>query len=310
MDELLPHDLPDDLAEALHRWGPRWHHDIGAARDAMVRAWTLHIAAAPAHEHRVLPDLAYGADPRQVLDVHIPPEANNAPVLVFVHGGAFVRGDRVQTPHLYANVPTEFARHGFIGINLEYRLAPHAPWPEGAVDVRDALLYIREHVAQWGGVPEHVFLMGHSAACSHCATAAWDDRVRPDDGLPIAGLILASPRVQADVRPENPNARGVRAYYGEDESLFDDRSPMGKVRPDATPTFIAVAEYENPLLEFQAFELAHRLARVADRQGGPMPRFIQYPEHNHVSMVAQFDTRHSVLGADIRRWISRVIASA
>lgn len=299
--------LPTALLALLREWGPRWHRDITAGRDAMFEAWAPWLEAAAASHAPVQRDLPYGSDPRQVLDVHALPQAHGLPVLVFVHGGAFVRGDKLQTPWIHANVPAEFARHGFVAVNVEYRLAPQAAWPQGACDVRDAVRWVAAHARAWGGDPQRIFLMGHSAACAHCASAAWDDRVRPPQGLPIAGLALLSPRVAADQRPENPNAAGVRAYYGHDEAQYADRAPMSHVRADAPPTFVAVAQYENPLLEFQAFELAHRLARQADGRGGPMPRFVQLADHNHVSLVAQFDTPHNALGAQIRDWCARVL---
>ncbi len=272
----------------------------------MFEAWApLLEAAAIAARQR---DIPYGSDPRQVLDVFAPDGACGLPVLVFVHGGAFVRGEKDQTPWIHANVPLSFAAHGFVAFNVEYRLAPQASWPGGAADVRDAVLWIAKHAAEWGGDPRRIFLMSHSAAGSHCATAAWDDRVRPEHGLPIAGLVLLSPRIVADTRPDNPNADGVRAYYGNDPTLYADRSPIHKVRADVAPTLIAVAQYENPLLDVYAFELAHKLARVADDFGGPMPRFVQLMDHNHVSLIAQFNTPCDELGAEIRGWCRRIDA--
>jgi len=119
--------------------------------------------------------------------------------------------------------------------------------------------------------------------------------------------VLLSPRVVADTRADNPNAHGVRAYYGEDPSLYAGREPIGLARPDAPPTLIALAQYENPLLDFYALDLAHRLATVADRQKGPMPRVIQLMDHNHVSAVAQFNTACNDLGEQIRDWFERVL---
>ena len=303
--------LPDDLLAALRDWGPRWHHDIAAGRDAMFEAWApLHARADRLRGLAVQRDLAYGSDPRQMLDVYAPERARDLPVMIFVHGGAFVRGDKDQTPWLYSNVCIEFARQGFIACNVEYRLAPDAAWPAGAEDVRDAVLWIAEHIAQAGGAPGRSFLMSHSASCAHCATAAWDDRVRPAGGLPIAGLLLLSPRVVADVRPENPNAAGVRAYYGDDPAQYVDRAPLDHARADAPPTLIAAAQYENPLIDFYAFELAHRLAQLADCEHAPMPRLLQLPQHNHLSLITQFDTPHNRLGADIRDWCAQILDGA
>lgn len=298
--------LPTSLLQRLRELGPRWHRDIVAGRDAVLEAYAPLLAAAPVIALCSARDLPYGDDARQVLDVYAPHDAADLPVMVFVHGGAFVRGDKAQTPWVYENVALEFARHGFVAVNVEYRLAPQATWPEGACDVRDAVLWVAQHIGSWGGDAARVFLFGHSAACAHCASAVWDARVRPATGLPIRGLVLASPRVVADLRPDNPNAAGVRAYYGADASLHADRAPMAQLRADAPPSFVALAQYENPLIDFYGFELAHRLARLCDTENAPMPRFVQYPDHNHMSLLAQFNTPGNAFGADVRDWCARV----
>src|SRR3546814_13558169 len=66
--------------------------------------------------------LAYGDHPRQLLDAYRPAGARRAPVVVFVHGGAFIRGAKDISAAMYANVATWFARQGCLGINMEYRL--------------------------------------------------------------------------------------------------------------------------------------------------------------------------------------------
>ncbi|WP_291009943.1 alpha/beta hydrolase [Hydrogenophaga sp.] len=303
-----PLTLPSPLLDLLRHWGPRWQTELPAARDAMFPAYAALLPASAPAGVQVHLDLPYGADPRQVLDVYAPPRATQArPVMMFVHGGGFVRGDKDQGGGLFANVLHEFAAVGWLGINVEYRLAPHATWPAGAEDVRDALKWVHDHAAEQGGDPRRIFLFAHSAGCAHVASAVWDERLRPaGHALPLAGLILASPRVRADLRPDNINAAGVAAYFGNDPAQFDDRAPLLHARPDAPPTFVALAQYENPLIDVYALELAHHLAQIHDTRGGPMPRVLQLPDHNHYSVMAQFNTPHNRLGAEIRDWCARV----
>jgi acetyl esterase/lipase len=300
--------MPSPLLDLLRHWGPRWQSELPAARDAMFAAYAALLPPSAPPGVQVYMDLPYGADPRQVLDVYAPSGSAQArPVMVFVHGGGFVRGDKDQGGGLFANVLHEFAALGWLGINVEYRLAPQAAWPAGAEDVRDALQWVHAHAAEHGGDPQRIFLFSHSAACAHCASAVWDERLRPDhQGLPLVGLILASPRVRADLRPENINAAGVAAYFGNDPAQFDDRAPLMHARPDAPATFVALAQYENPLIDVYALELAHHLAQIHDTHGGPMPRVLQLPDHNHYSVMAQFNTAHNTLGAEIRDWCARV----
>jgi acetyl esterase/lipase len=303
-----PNTMPSSLLDLLRHWGPRWQTELPAARDAMFAAYAALLPPSAPPGVKVHMDLPYGADPRQVLDVYVPSgSVQPRPVMVFVHGGGFVRGDKDQGGGLFANVLHEFAALGWLGINVEYRLAPQAAWPSGAQDVRDAVQWVHDHAAEHGGDPQRIFLFSHSAACAHCASAVWDERLRPaNPELALAGLILASPRVRADLRPDNINAAGVAAYFGDDPAQFDDRAPLMHARPDAPPTFVALAQYENPLIDIYALELAHHLAQIHDTQGGPMPRVLQLPDHNHYSVMAQFNTPHNTLGADIRDWCARV----
>jgi len=314
----MAHPLPPELLADMRRLGPLWHHDIRAASQAMLAAWAPLIDAAAPPAWRLHADQSYGPHPRQRLDVYEPTGAapspgllteggDGAPVLMFVHGGAFVRGEKCLTPQVYGNVSREFARHGFLAVNVEYRLAPEAVWPAGAEDVRDAVLWVARNAARFGGDARRMVLMAHSAGCAHAATAAWDARVRPPDGLPIVGLVLASPRVDADQHPGNPNAPGVAAYYGTDISLYATRAPIHRTRADAPPTFVGFAQYENPMLEYQSLELVNRLACLARTDGAPMPRVAQYLDHNHTSLAAQFDTPFNAFGADLRDWIGRVL---
>ena len=71
----------------------------------------------------------------------------------------------------------------------------------------------------------------------------------------MAGLVLISARLRADARPDNTNAHGVRAYYGDDESLYEARSVVTHAGRLDVPLFLAVAEYENPGLDVYAAEM-------------------------------------------------------
>lgn len=305
-----PQAITTEPTALLRQWGPRWSTEMPAARQAMFDAYAALLQSQLSAKARVQMNLPYGPDPRQLLDVYAPTTSTNKPmpVMVFVHGGGFVKGDKDQGGGLFANVMHEFARAGYLSVNVEYRLAPDAVWPAGAEDVRDAVRWVHAQAAEYGGDPERIFLFGHSAACAHCASAAWDHRLRPDGkGLPLAGLILVSPRVRADLRSENVNAAGVAAYFGDDPAHFDDRAPLQHARPDAPPTFVALAQYENPLIDVYALELVHHLAQIHDTLGGPMPRVTQVPDHNHYSLLAQFNTEHNLLGHAIRDWCERVV---
>src|SRR5258708_30863522 len=94
------------------------------------------------------------------------PEAASAPrpVLIFVHGGAFVAGDRREpgTP-FFDNIMLWAVKNGFVGVNMTYRLAPQAPWPAGAKEVGSAVERGTNRICERGGDPKRTYPIGHSA---------------------------------------------------------------------------------------------------------------------------------------------------
>lgn len=279
------------LQNLMDTIGPKWGTDIRKHRDLVWEAFDPLLRAAPKDGVSVTRDVAYGSHPRQVLDIYRPADARRAPVVVFVHGGAFVRGAKTASAEGYANVLTWFARQGYLAINMEYRLAPEAVYPAGADDIGRVVTWIGDAAAAQGGDPERVFLIGHSAGGTHVATYAFDPAAK-HLGRRVRGIALLSSRLRADALPENPNAGGVRAYYGEDERLYEARSPVSHCGTTAMPTFIAIAEFENPLLDIYGLEFAWRLA-VARRHATP---FLRLARHNHISLVAHFNTQEEILG--------------
>jgi acetyl esterase/lipase len=289
---IRPPTIPEALRQLMAEIGPRWGTDVPKHVKLMVEGFTPVLATAPKDGVVFTLDLAYGVHPRQTLDVHQPRGAANAPVVAFLHGGAFVDGEKRRTPEVYGNVLTYFARHGVVGINLEFRLAPEFKYPACAEDVRLAVAWLRENVARFGGDPGRIFLMGQSAGAAHAAAYAYNKRLQPPGGPEIAGLIVASGRVRADNLPENPNARKVEAYYGTDPAVMEEGSAVNHVSAESVPTFIAIAEYENPLIDVYCAELFHKLA-VAKRRAPPIMRLAG---HNHLSLVTHFNTAEDALG--------------
>jgi len=285
---------PDAITRQLREIGPQWQHDIRSAGDRTKALYLPWLEAAPRSGLSVWRDIPYGDHPRQVLDVYRPDGARRAPVVVFVHGGAFVRGAKDINTQMYGNVLAWFARQGCVGINMEYRLAPEASYPQGADDVALACEWVVRHVASHGGDPQAVCLIGHSAGGTHAASYAYDPAL-PYRGRHLRCLVLLSARLRADALAENPNAAGVRAYFGDDPALYAQRSPVSHAADSALPVLIANAEYDNPLLDLYGLELACRLAQVRRRA----PRYLTLGDHNHVSLMAHFNTAEQWLGEQI-----------
>jgi acetyl esterase len=290
------------LIELMAEIGPKWASNTAGHVKMMVEAYSevLRSASGAAEGMQEMRDVAYGnADARQVLDVYRPSGATHAPMALFLHGGAFTDGEKDRTPEIHANICRYFARHGVVGINVEYRQAPKWTWPAGAEDVALAVRWARENAARIGGDAARVFIIGSSAGAAHTAAYAYDGRMQPAGGHGIAGHIVISGRVRADNRPDNPNARKVEAYYGSDASRFEDLSPVSHAGAHSPPTMIAIAEYENPLIDVYCAELFFRLAQA----NGRASRFIRLAGHNHASIHAHIGTAEDRLGRELLEFI-------
>lgn len=121
----------------------------------------------------VVRDVAYGDHgARNQLDIYRPAGATAAsslPVVLFVHGGAWVIGNKQQQgkPLLL-----HLARRGYVGVSTNYRLAPRHRWPAQIVDVKRAVAWVHEHIAEFGGDPSFVAVAGASAGGHLAALAA------------------------------------------------------------------------------------------------------------------------------------------
>ncbi|MEP7246804.1 MAG: alpha/beta hydrolase [Gammaproteobacteria bacterium] len=135
-------------------------------------------------------NLEYGKDPKQRLDVFMPQKKpTNAPVFLFLHGGAFEEGDRAH----YGYVSTPLAAHGVVTVVASYRLIERGPankihYRDQEEDTRAIIVWIYKNIAQYGGDPNRIFVSGHSAGALLAANAGTDRQWMTQAGLPKTAL--------------------------------------------------------------------------------------------------------------------------
>lgn len=283
--------------------GKVWNDDLGASRAVVLDVYRPHLRARAENDgiavHR---EIAYGADPAHRLDVFESSSrcasGRGRPVVVFVHGGAFTRGSKSADGLIYDNVLRWFSRQGLVGVNVEYRLAPGARYPDGARDVAVAIHWVASSIGQYGGDPRSILLVGHSAGGCHVASYLYDPNVGRQPSPDVKAAVLISARLRADSLPDNPNANNVRQYFGDDEATYDERSPVIHAGSTKIPVLVAVAEFENRYIDAYGAEFVQRHTM----RTGKAPRFVQLSRHNHTSIVAHFDTHEEELGHEIMRF--------
>lgn len=253
-----------------------------------IRAAAL--ALAPLHPGesetpaRVTNDIQYGADPRQRLDVFTPRTTGVAlPVLVFVHGGGFVAGDkRREGSFYYQSIGLWAVRAGLVGVNVTYRLAPQHPWPAGAEDVAAAIAWVRANAASFGGDPGRIVLMGHSAGASHVATYVAKPEFHPPGGSGLAGAVLVS-----GVYDLTTNQGSALQYYGSDPAALAVRSTVTGLAASALPLRLVGAEFDPPYFQRQTATLE---AALCARGAGRCVRAETLAGHTHFSTTFAIGT--------------------
>ncbi len=260
---------------------------------------------APLHDRepyagvKVTRDIQYGPADRNLLDIFLADGANGKqPVLIFVHGGGFVAGNK-STPGspFYDNVPLWAARNGLVGVNITYRLAPQAPWPAGAEDVGLAVLWVADNIARYGGDPSRIFLFGHSAGATHAGTYAAMPQFHGRRGIGIAGLILTSGIYDFTDFPLTDNHKG---YTGDDPKLLLVRSPIGGLRSLPVPALIAGAELDPPPFIDQHRRLVEAMAQTPAGK----PREVGLKGHSHLSLGFSIGTDETALTGPILDFVS------
>jgi len=239
-------------------------------------------------------DVKYGAPDRNLLDVFTPATDSSArPVLIFVHGGAFVGGNkRGPGSPFYDNIMLWAVKNGFIGVNMTYRLAPQSPWPAAAEDVSAAVGWVTANVAARGGDPSRIYLMGHSAGAAHVATYVSHPEFWRSKDSGLAGAILASGPY--DLTGMAPDA-GPSAYYGTDPALYTERSSVNGLLKTRTPLMIIAAELDPPLFVEQLNLLKDSLCKS---EHGCV-RSLLLPRHSHMSEVYSINTADTRLTDEI-----------
>jgi hypothetical protein len=252
-------------------------------------------------------DLAYGDHERHRLDVHTAGDESGtadhgAPVLVFVHGGGFVGGDKhVPGMPMYDHIGAWAVRNDWVGVTITYRLAPEHTWPSGAQDVAAAVQWVRDNIAAYGGDPSRIVLVGHSAGCVHVASyLAGQASVGQDsgsfDGVKGAGLLSGFYQI-----PDGAERGELEVIYFGDKPSAEVSALPGLLDTEI-PLIFAVAERDP---EFSHAQVAGLTAAWFARKG-TVPQVIWSAGHNHISQIGSVGVDDLALGAQLARFVNRV----
>jgi triacylglycerol lipase len=234
---------------------------------------------------RIERDIKYGPAERNLLDVFMPETGGSArPVLIYVHGGAFIGGNkRNPGSPFYDNVMLWAVKNGFVGVNMTYRLAPQSPWPAGAEDIASVVQWIADSIGGRGGNPARVYLMGQSAGAVHVASYVSHPEFHKVKGGGLAGAIMVSGIYDLTA---TPLADPERAYFGTDATLYPERSSLQGLLTTEIPLMVTAAELDPPGFVRQ-FDL---LKEAACKRANGCAHAFMLPQHSHMSEVYSINT--------------------
>lgn len=255
----------------------------------------------PVDETTVRRDLFYGDDPRHRLDLFgAEPNGPLRPIVVFIHGGGFIAGDKgVPGAPFYNNVGAWAASQGWLGVTGTYRLAPDNPWPAGADDVAALVAWLRAEGRGVGGDPDRIVLIGQSAGAAHVAAYVGGDAHAATAAVSLAGAVMLSGIY--DIASADRN-RFQAAYYGEDASRFAAQSSIDGVACTSLPCLFTVAEHDPADFQRQA---ALMVARWVTAKGA-WPEFHRLAGQNHITPVHQINTPVDEVGPILASFVRRV----
>lgn len=285
--------LPETIRQQIAALGPDLAPEMMKGTQQLIAAH--HGQPDPAT--KITRDCAYGADERHRADIFTRDGVEDAPVLVFVHGGGFVMGDKRSegTPY-YDNIGHFAAANGWVGVTMTYRLAPAHPWPAGPEDLRDLIDWLAENVATYGGDPRKIVLMGQSAGAVHVASYVAHRQFYPQGGAGIAGALLIS--CIYDVEAADANSFHI-AYYGEDRSRYATASTVEGLIGTDIPFLASVSEFDVADFQKQAADFVGRYGSAR----GAYPRMLYLTGHNHLSPALAVGSDIDSLGPEIRAFI-------
>lgn len=260
-------------------------------------------------------NLAYGpAGRRNRLDIYRPREGvSGAPVLLQIHGGAWIVGDKGQQG---LPLMLHLASRGWVCVAINYRLSPRAKFPEHLVDCKRALAWIRENIEGYGGDPSRIVVTGGSAGghlAAMVALTAGDPRYQPGFEEADTSVAACAPIYGVyDLAEIFATRRGMeRAWVArlarwvmgatpdEAPDIYREASPMARITEEAPPFFVVHGTHDNLVPVEQARNFVEAL-----RRGAKAPvAYAELPLAPHA-----FDVFHSMrtaaLVANVERFVS------
>ncbi|RLQ20936.1 alpha/beta hydrolase [Seongchinamella sediminis] len=299
-------DTPQVLRRALKRGlGEDYRSSLPVERqrvleDGIRAASWLRPFRMPREGVRVHSHIAYAeAGKRNLLDIYQPkePREGGFPVLLQVHGGGWMIGEKEQQakPLMY-----HLAERGWLCVAINYRLSPNAAFPAHIIDVKKSIAWIRDNIAEYGGNPDFIAITGGSAGGHLSSLAALTPNYAPyqpdfedadtsiQAAVPFYGVYDFLDRF--DIRPEMSmekmlTEKVMQCSREQDPELWDKGSPLSHVNAEAPPMFVVQGSHDSLVW----VEEARTFVAALEKKSGQAVVYGELPGAQHA-----FEVFHSV----------------
>ncbi len=242
------------------------------------------------------------APERLSLDVYTQDDLHDAPVILFVHGGGWVRGDKRSA--LFK--PARFVPASYLFASMNYRFRPEATLSEMAQDIASAFVWLKDNAGKYGGDADKIFLMGHSAGAHLVAAVGVNEAFLENAGASLhdlAGVIpLDTAMYNVPLRMQSAG-RSQQEVFGSDPVQWAPVSPWRHVvRGKGIPPFLLLISDGRRDPAVQPIPFAERLQaegieaewfEAKGRGHGPLNTYLGVPRDESTQRVLQFLERNS-----------------
>jgi acetyl esterase/lipase len=280
-------------------------------------------APAKVFEVKTVRDVAYyeGEDADKVkhkVDLFLPKDQKDFPVVLFVHGGAWRHGDKNYFG-VYSALGSMFARNGIGAVITNYRLSPDVMHPEHIKDVARAFAWTHKNIEKYGGRPDQIFVCGHSAGGHLVALLATDESYLKAEGLgvkdikgvlPLSGVYSLPEKLSLSLSFAGPKSKvemeGTTAMvdklltsvFGADKEKRKEAFPLAHVREGLPPFLIMYGDWDLPDFGKNAEEFAKAL-----KEKKVNAETMQVAKRNHLSLIIDAADDDDPLAVALRRFI-------
>jgi acetyl esterase/lipase len=242
LDEVRSDSFPVPTERAVPTWGRWWR---------VTQAFPL-----KGRSVKAIRNIDYWGDTQKShrLDIYSSRVSSTAgaPVMVYIHGGAWVIGEKREQgkPMMY-----ELVARGWVCVAINYRLSPKNTWPDHIVDCKKAVAWVRDHIAEYGGDPGFIAVSGGSAGGHLCALLALtpgDPDFQPgfeeadtsvDACVPLYGVMDMTGSAEGSGRYgpgllKMLEKSVMKTTFAEHPEVFEAASPTQRVNAAAPPFFV------------------------------------------------------------------------